>query len=91
MKVRECNEQDIEIPIDEYKHLKECKAQLIKTHELQIIELNSEMMTAGISAIINNNIINTTSLTNNTLTNRIIVYLKNLIKKIIHDGRKRIS
>jgi len=82
MKVSECNEQIIEIPINEYKHLKECKDRLIDVHKRQIIEVRGEMMTAGISAIVNNAIINKASPTNNTLINRISTYLKNLIKKI---------
>ena len=84
-------QQTIAIPIKEYKHLKECKAQLMEMHERQIIALNSEMMTAGISAIINNTTINNTGPTNNTLINHISTYLKNLIKKITYDGQKRVS
>lgn len=80
MKLSKCGNQNIEIPINEYKHLKECKAQLMEIHERQIMELNSEMMTAGISTIINNTISNI-STTNNTLINHISTYLKNLIKK----------
>lgn len=80
MKVSKCDKQTIEIPINEYKHLKECKAQLVEIHERQIMELNSEMITADISTIINNTISNI-STTNNTLINRVSTYLKNLIEK----------
>lgn len=80
MKLSKCGNQNIEIPINEYKHLKECKAQLMEIHERQIMELNSEMMTADISTIINNTISNI-STTNNTLINHLSTYLKNLIKK----------
>lgn len=81
MKVREYDGQTIEIPINEYTHLKECKDQLLEIYGRQIIGLNNEMMSAGISAIINNTIINNASPTNNTLINRISAYLKNLIKR----------
>jgi hypothetical protein len=82
MKVSKCTKQTIEIPISEYTHLKECKSRLIEIHERQIMELNSEMMTADINTIINNTISNI-STTNNTLINRISAYLKNLIKNSI--------
>lgn len=75
MKASECNEQIIEIPINEYKHLKECKDRLIDVHKRQISELRDEMITSGISAIINNTIVNNTSFTNNVLINPISAYL----------------
>lgn len=52
------SEQNIAIPIKEYEHLKECKDQLMEIHKQQIIKLNSEMMVAGMSAIINNTTMN---------------------------------
>ena len=70
MKVSVCDEQTVEITVNDYKHLKECKDRLMEIHKQQIIELRGEMMTAGISAIINNTLVNHTS-----------AYLKNLIKR----------
>lgn len=44
----------VAIPIEEYEHLKECKARLIEIHERQITELSNQMAAASMAMVISN-------------------------------------
>lgn len=44
----------VAIPVEEYEHLKECKARLIEIQEQQIIELRGQMAAASMASAISN-------------------------------------
>ena len=44
----------VAIPVEEYEHLKECKARLMEIHERQITELRGQMTAASMASAISN-------------------------------------
>jgi hypothetical protein len=46
-------EEYIEIPTNEYEHLKICKEELIALHEAEIVNLRNQMQSDAISGIVN--------------------------------------
>ena len=44
----------VAIPVEEYEHLKECKAQLMEIYERRIAELRGQMAAASMASTISN-------------------------------------
>lgn len=44
----------VAIPVEEYEHLKECKARLMEIHERRIAELRDQMAAASMASAISN-------------------------------------